>query len=104
MSKTKATREREIRTRIDCRDRTAQDTLAALVPIWRAARVRGRNPIVVVAHLELLRDSVARFLKGVERLAGEFDARIILEDPSGLAGAFRNALSGTSRFDLRPAR
>jgi len=98
----KSPRERETRTRIDCSHRTAGETLAALAPICREARGRGKDPVVVVAHLELLQDSVARFLKGVDRLAFELDARIILEDRSGLAGAFRNALSGASRFELRP--
>ena len=45
-------------------------------------------------------------VKGIrfeELESADLDARIILEDRSGLAGAFRTALSGTTRFDLRPA-
>jgi hypothetical protein len=95
-------REREIRTRIDCRDRTARDTLASLVPICEDASTRGRHHVVVVAHLDQLNDSVSRLLKGLERLSDELGVRIILEDRSGFADAFRNAL-GYAHFDLRTA-
>ena len=96
-------RDGEIRTRIDCRDRTARETLDTLLPICREAHVRGRRPVVVVAHLELLPDSVTRLLKGLNRLADELGASIVLEDSSGLADAFRDALSGVSRFEPRQA-
>ena len=60
MGKTMSPREREIRTRIDCRERTARDTLAALVPICEDASSRGRHHVVVVAHLDQLNDARAK--------------------------------------------
>ena len=96
-------RDMEIRTRVDCRERSARETLASILPVCLEAHVRGRKPVVEVAHLDLLPDSVTRLLKGLERLADELDARIVLEDSSGLADAFRAALSGGSHFELRPA-
>src|SRR5262245_15610046 len=84
----------ELRTRIDCRDRTAQQALATVLPICLEAHVRGSRTVVVVQHLELLADSVTRLLKGLERLAHELDTRIVLEDRSGLADAFRAAITG----------
>jgi hypothetical protein len=94
MTWTSGQRDREIRTRIDCRDRTAREALATILPICLEAHVRGSRPVVVVHNLELLPDSVTRLLKGLERLAHELDATIVLEDSSGLADAFRAALYG----------
>ena len=103
MTWTSGHRDPEIRTRIDCRDRTAREALATILPICLEAHVRGRRPVVVVHNLHLLPDSVTRLLKGLERLADELDARIILEDSSGYAEAFRSAMSGASHFDHRRA-
>ena len=92
-------RDSEIRTRIDCRDRTVREALGTLLPICLEAHLRGRKPIVVVHHLDLLPDSVSKLLKGLEQLAAELDARIVLEDRSGLVEAFRAALPGPSHFE-----
>jgi hypothetical protein len=88
-----------MRTRIDCRGRTARETLMMLLPICTEAYDRGRTPVVIVHNLELLPDSVSRLLKGLERMARELDAKIVLQDSSGLVSAFRAALSGSSQFE-----
>lgn len=98
---TSGQRDPEIVTRIDCRDRTAREALATILPICLEAHVRGRRPVVVVHHLDLLPDSVMRLLKGLDRLADELDAHIVLEDSSGYAEAFRSALSGAAHFEHR---
>src|SRR5262245_615088 len=103
MAPSKDARDPDVRTLIDCRNRTAGETLATLLPICREAHRRGRQPVVVVSNLELLPDSVTRLLKGLERAADELDARIVLEDRSGFVGAFRDVLSGRCRFELRGA-
>ena len=94
-------RDLELRTRIDCRDRTAREALATLLPICLEAHVRGRRPVVIVHNLELLPDSVSRLLKGLERLADELDARIVLEDSSGLTEAFHTVMCGQSHLEHR---
>jgi hypothetical protein len=56
---------------------------------------------VIVHNLELLPDSVSRLLKGLERIADELDARIVLEDSSGLTEAFRAGMRGHSHLEHR---
>lgn len=87
-----------IRTRIDCRERTAQEAMTAVLPVCLEAYVRGLRPVVVVQNLELLPDSVTRLLKALDRLSDELDARIVLEDRSGFADAFHDVLAENSHL------
>jgi hypothetical protein len=92
------TRDTELRIRIDCRNLTVRESMARVLPLCLEAHVRCRKPVVVVQNLDLLADSVSGLLKSLQRLAGELDAKILLDDRSGFVDAFRNALSGKSHL------
>ena len=84
----------EIRFRISCRARTAEEVLEDLGHSLFQASAEARDPLIVLEDLGLLGDSIATLMKGVSRRLVGYPRTVTFWECSGYTEAFLSAMEG----------
>ena len=91
----------EIQIRVPCAGRTADAVLFDLLQGLKEAKVQGRDPLVVLEDLGLLRDSVMTLIKGISRRLANYPRNVAFWESSGLTEAFLSVMETGSGDEPR---
>lgn len=87
---------RVIEIRVDCNGLKAGQVLAEILPACRCAPA-GTRACIVLDHVLLLKDSLARLLKDLARTMARLELPIEIRDQSGCVNAFLEAMGELRR-------
>ena len=82
----------ELQIRVPCAGRNADAVLFDLVRGLNEAKALGRDPLVVLEDLALLRDSVMTLIKGISRRVAAYPRNVAFWESSGLTEAFLSVM------------
>lgn len=82
----------EIQIRLACAGRSADDVLTDLIRGLDDAKAQGRDPLVILEDLALLRDSVVTLIKGISRALADYPRDVTFWEASGLTEAFLSVM------------
>lgn len=77
---------------VSCAGRGAREVIAEILPICSRGHAQGTRPVIVLADVRRLGDSLSRLLKGLARAVAWAHFPIDLRDPSGCVDAFLSVL------------
>jgi CheY-like chemotaxis protein len=78
---------------VDCATKCTREVIAEAFNACEPVRLDGMLPVLHLRNTKLLEDSLTRLLKSLLRASNWFDLRIDVQDDTGYAGAFAEALS-----------
>lgn len=82
----------ELQVRLACAGRDAESVLNDLSRGLEEAKAQGRDPLVVLEDLALLRDSVVNLIKGISRRLADYPRNVTFWEASGLTEAFLSVM------------
>jgi DNA-binding NtrC family response regulator len=95
--------EEDVELRVDCAGKSARQVIAEILSATSRARSRRQRPVVDLAELPRLNDSLSRLLKDLARAVAWFRLPVDLRDGSGCLAAFLEAMAGPAgRLGKRP--
>ncbi len=93
----------ELQVRIVCAGKTAQAVLDELTQGLGGALLEGRDPLIVLEDLVLLRDSVTTLIKGMCKAIVGYPRTVTFWESSGLTEAFMTAMDAPAAPGQTPS-